>query len=53
VILASQCRAFGEGTISIYFKRLKFDAAGPSGARTHGNPLKYADLTARGEAQIA
>jgi hypothetical protein len=34
VILPSECRALGEGAITTYFKLLKFDAAGPSGART-------------------
>jgi hypothetical protein len=36
VILTSECRAFGEGAITTNFKRLRFDAAGTSGARTHG-----------------
>jgi hypothetical protein len=35
VILTSECCALGEGAITTYFKRLGFDAAGPSGARTH------------------
>jgi hypothetical protein len=35
VILPSECRAPGEGAITTYFKRLRFDAASPSGARTH------------------
>jgi hypothetical protein len=35
VILTSECRAIGEGAITTYFKRLRFDAAGTSGARTH------------------
>jgi hypothetical protein len=34
VILTSECRAHGEGAITTYFKRLRFDAAGPSRART-------------------
>jgi hypothetical protein len=34
VILPSECHALGEGAITTYFKRLRFDAAGPSGART-------------------
>jgi hypothetical protein len=38
VIVISECRALGEGAITTYFKRLRFDAAGPSGARTHGLP---------------
>jgi hypothetical protein len=38
VILTFECRALGEGAITTYFKRLSFDAAGPSGARTHGLP---------------
>jgi hypothetical protein len=35
VILSSECRALGEEAITTYFKRLRFDASGPSGARTH------------------
>jgi hypothetical protein len=35
VILTSECRALGEGAITTYFKRLRFDAADTSGARTH------------------
>jgi hypothetical protein len=35
VTLTSECYAFGEGAITTYFKRLTFDAAGPSGALTH------------------
>jgi hypothetical protein len=35
VILTSECRALGEGAITTYFKRLRFDATGPSGSRTH------------------
>jgi hypothetical protein len=31
----SQCRALGERSITTYFKRLRFDAAGTNGARTH------------------
>jgi hypothetical protein len=38
VILTSECRALGERAITSYFKRLRFDAAGPSGARTHDLP---------------
>jgi hypothetical protein len=38
VILPSECRAVGEGAITTYFKRLRFDAAGSSGARTHDLP---------------
>jgi hypothetical protein len=34
-ILTSECRTLGEGAITTYFKRLRFDAAGTSGARTH------------------
>jgi hypothetical protein len=34
-ILPSECRALGEGAITTYFKHLRFDAVGPSGARTH------------------
>jgi hypothetical protein len=39
VILPSECCALGEGAITIYFKRLRFDAAGTSGARTHDLPF--------------
>jgi hypothetical protein len=39
VILPSECRALGEEVITTYFKRLRFDAAGPSGAGTHDLPL--------------
>jgi hypothetical protein len=38
VILTSECRALGEGAITTYFKRLRFDAAGTNGARTHELP---------------
>jgi hypothetical protein len=38
MILTSKCRAFGEGGITTYFKRLRFDAVGPSGPRTHDLP---------------
>jgi hypothetical protein len=38
-ILTSECRALGEGAITTYFKRLRFDAAGPSGARIHNLPF--------------
>jgi hypothetical protein len=38
VILISECRALGEEAITTYFKRLRFDAAGTSGARTHDLP---------------
>jgi hypothetical protein len=38
VILTSECRALGEGAIATYFKRLRFEAAGPSGAQTHDLP---------------
>jgi hypothetical protein len=37
VILPSECHALGEGAITTYFKRLRFD--GTSGARTHDLPL--------------
>jgi hypothetical protein len=37
-ILTSECRALDEGAITTYFKRLRFDAADPSGARTHDIP---------------
>jgi hypothetical protein len=39
LILPSKCRALGEGAITTYFKRLRFDAAGPNGARTHNLPF--------------
>jgi hypothetical protein len=42
MILTSECRTLaclGEGTITTYFKHLRFDAAGPSGARTHDLPF--------------
>jgi hypothetical protein len=35
VILISECRALGEGAITTYSKRLRFDVARTSGARTH------------------
>jgi hypothetical protein len=38
VILTSECHALGEGAITTYFKRPRFDAAGTSGARTHDLP---------------
>jgi hypothetical protein len=38
MILTSEYRALGEGAITTYFKRLRFDAAGPSGARPHDHP---------------
>jgi hypothetical protein len=40
VILTFEYRALGEGAITTYFKGgLRFDAAGPSGARTHDLPF--------------
>jgi hypothetical protein len=39
VSLPSECRALGEEAITTYFKRLRFDAAGPSEARTHDLPF--------------
>jgi hypothetical protein len=39
VILPSECRALGEGAITTHIKRLRFDAARPSGARTHDLPF--------------
>jgi hypothetical protein len=39
VILPSKYRALGEGAITTYFKRLRFDVAGPNGARTHNLPF--------------
>jgi hypothetical protein len=39
VILPYECRALDEGAITAYFKRLRFYAAGPSGARTHDLPF--------------
>ena len=41
VILTSECRALGEGAITTYFKRLRFDAAGSSGARNDKNNEQY------------
>jgi hypothetical protein len=38
VILTSKCRAFGEGATTTYFKCLRFDEPGMSGARTHDLP---------------
>jgi hypothetical protein len=43
VILTFECRAFGEGAITIYCKRLGFDAAGTSRA---------GDLTRRARAGL-
>jgi hypothetical protein len=34
VFLPIQCCALAEGSITSYFRRLRFDAAGPSEART-------------------
>jgi hypothetical protein len=42
VILTSECRALGQGAITTYFKRLRFDTAGPSRARTHDLPFATA-----------
>jgi hypothetical protein len=39
VFLTSEFRALGEGAITTYFKRLRFDAAGTSRARTHALPF--------------
>jgi hypothetical protein len=39
VILASECRAIAKGAITTYFKRLRFDAVGSSGVRTHDLPF--------------
>jgi hypothetical protein len=39
VILPSECCALGEEAITTFFKRLRFDAAGPSEARTHNLPF--------------
>jgi hypothetical protein len=39
MILPSECRALGEEAINTYFKRHRFDAASPSGARTHDLPF--------------
>jgi hypothetical protein len=46
LILTSVCRDFGEGAITTYLKRLRFDAAGTSGARTH-DPLDAKNTTTR------
>jgi hypothetical protein len=43
VILPSEYRALGERAITTYFKRLRFDAAGSSGARTHNLPFAKRD----------
>jgi hypothetical protein len=40
VILNSECCALGEGAITTYFKCLRFDAVGSSGARTHDLPFE-------------
>jgi hypothetical protein len=37
-ILISECCALGKGAITTYFKRFRFDASGPSRARTHHLP---------------
>jgi hypothetical protein len=37
-ILTSECLALGEKAFTTYFKHVGFDAAGPSGARTHDLP---------------
>jgi hypothetical protein len=47
VILTSECRALGEGAITAYFKRLRFDAAGPSGARLTTSRLLSESTTTR------
>jgi hypothetical protein len=56
VNLTSECRALGEGAITTYFKRLRFDPAGPSGARTHDLPdtkrEHYHKATATGKIRI-
>jgi hypothetical protein len=39
VILPSECRALGNGAITTYVKRLRFDVAGTSGAQTHDLPF--------------
>jgi hypothetical protein len=39
VILISECRALGKGTIITYYKHLMFDAAGTSGAQTFDLPF--------------
>jgi hypothetical protein len=38
VFLTSECQALGDEAVSTYFKRLRFDVAGWSGARTHDLP---------------
>jgi hypothetical protein len=45
VIITSECRVLGKGAITIYFKRLGFDAAGTSGARTHDRMLNESTTT--------
>jgi hypothetical protein len=55
VILTSECRTLGEGAISTYFKRLRFDAAGTSGVRTHDLPnakREHYKVTATGTAEL-
>jgi hypothetical protein len=39
VIFTSECRTFGEGGSTTYFKGLGFDATDTSGARTHDLPF--------------
>jgi hypothetical protein len=39
MILTSECRALGEGAITTYIKRLRFDVADTSRARTHDLPF--------------
>jgi hypothetical protein len=38
------CLFFDEGAITTYFKRLRFDAVGKSGARTHDLPDASLDM---------
>jgi hypothetical protein len=39
VILPSECHALVNGAITTHVKRLRFEAAGPRGARTHDLPF--------------
>jgi hypothetical protein len=43
-ILTSECRAKERSLITIYFKRLRFGAAGPSGTRSHDLGTRTHDL---------
>jgi hypothetical protein len=47
VIFTSECHALGEGAITTYFKHLRFDAAGLSGAQTHDTQMLSESTTTR------